>query len=73
MPIAASQNAGSAQITQFSGGAVTARLLAKPDQIGGYRVTTATSNRHAARLLFQSASEPSADYARVVGRLFAVA
>jgi hypothetical protein len=27
---------------------------------GGYRVTTATSNRHAARLLFQSASEPSA-------------
>jgi hypothetical protein len=34
-------------------------------QNGGYRLTTATSNRHAARLLFQSASEPSADSARL--------
>ena len=27
-------------------------------QIGGYRVTAATSDRHAARLVFQSVSEP---------------
>jgi hypothetical protein len=34
-------------------------------QIGGYRATAAASDHHAARPEFQSASEPSADSARL--------
>jgi hypothetical protein len=34
-------------------------------QNGGSRATVVTNHRHAARLVFQRVSEPSADYARV--------
>jgi hypothetical protein len=64
LPVAASQNVGSAQITRFSGGAATVRLLAEPAQIGGYRAMAVASDHHAARPVLQSASVLIADSAR---------
>ncbi|HYV80102.1 MAG TPA: hypothetical protein VE979_18400, partial [Streptosporangiaceae bacterium] len=38
-------------------------------QIGGYRAMPATGDRHAARLVFQSASVLIADLVRIAGQL----
>ena len=41
-----------------------------PAHIGGSRTMAATSDRHVARLVFQSASVPIADYLRDAGSIF---
>jgi hypothetical protein len=54
-----------AQITR-SGAAMPGTLAALvADQNGGSRAMTVTSDRHGARLAFQSADEPSAEYSRL--------
>jgi hypothetical protein len=53
-----------AQITQFGTQVRRLHQRRSADHIGGYRVMAAASGRHAARLVFQSASVLIADSAR---------
>ena len=48
----------------FCACATNCQLTVEAAHDGGYRVTAATSDRHAARLVFHRVSKPSADYER---------
>jgi hypothetical protein len=48
-------------------------VVATAAHIGGYRAMAVTSSRHAAQLLFQRLSRPSADYFRPAGEVMQAA
>lgn len=56
---------GRAQITRICTITGNMGALKSATQIGGSRATTVASDDHAARPLFQSVSEPSAEYALI--------
>ena len=63
----------STQIRQFGRGATGHDSDQDAAHSGGSRATAAASDRHAARLAFQSADEPSADFVRMIAVAVAVA